>query len=189
MATAISDLLTRLNTRLRDAANTTWTAAEKTEALTIAINDPYVYGVTRDTSLTTSSSVYSYTLPSGVSMVYRLMVDLDGDGIASPVARTSWEVINGVLYLLDQSIPAGKTLTIIGKNKYTSSTSDYPTNVQEYILELAMVEAFELLKSSLTSRFLKNAITMADIVQSITTHKQRAAELRASITNQQLVDL
>lgn len=189
MATTISDLLITLNTELSDTANTTFTAAEKTQFLTKAINDPYVYSVTRDTSLTTLASTYSYTAPTGLDAIFELGLNIDGDGIFHQVPREDYDLINGVIYFNTNSLPTGKTIQIVGKSKLTTVTSDFPTKVQDYIIELSIVNAFEFLKTKLTTRFLKNDMTMADIINSISTHKQRAAELRQALINQRLVTL
>lgn len=189
MATTLANLKSRLNVWLRDGSDRTWTSAEKDELLVAAIADPYAYKVVRDTSLSTITSTYSYTAPSGIESIYELGLDADGNGIFHALPRDAYDLIGGTIYFTDTGLPSGKTIQIVGKSKLTTSTTDFPTNVQEYILHLACAEAFEMLKTSLTSRFLKNDITMSEIVQSIGTHRSRANELKQSIANQRLVTL
>lgn len=189
MAVVFSDLKTRLNTWLRDAQNLTFTDAEKTEILTEAINDPFVASIVRDTSITIVAGTYTYNVPTGIDAFFELGYDKNGDGLFHVIPREYYDVINGVIYLSIKSLPAGRSLIVVGKNKLTTASTDYPARVQEYILHLAMVGAFEMLKTSLTTRFVKNDMTMADIINSINTHKQRAEELRRTITNQRLVTL
>lgn len=184
-----AELLTQLNTRLRDSQNLTFTSDEKTEILTEAINDPFVTYPVRDTSLSTIASTYSYTLPTGIRDVFEVGIDLSGTGVATPIPRDSYDIVDGVLYFNDTSLPEGKTIVLVGNKKLTYASSDIPTQLCEYVLHLAMVSAFELLKTSLTTRFLKNDMTMTDIIQSIATHQRRADELRRTITNQRLVTL
>lgn len=189
MATTFTDLKTRLNTWLRDSANRSFTDAEKTEILTEAINDPYVFNVVRDTSLSTATNTYSYTAPTGIEAIFELGVDIDSNGVFHAIPRDSYELINGTIYFSDTHLPTGKTIQIVGKSKLTSSSTDFPTKIQEYVLHLAMVSAFEMLKTKLVTRFLTNDMTVSDINNAIATHKQRAAELRQAITNQRLVTL
>lgn len=186
--TTFADLKTRLNTKLRDSQNLTFTDDEKTEILTVAINDPYVYTLTRNASLTTAASTYAYALPTDVEEVFDLFLDTDGNGVGYHVSREDYDVIDGYIRAR-VTWPENTPIILFCKTKLDSASTDYPVKMQEYILELALVEAFELLKTSLTTRFLKNDMTMADIIQSIATHQRRAEELRRAIINQRLVTL
>lgn len=187
---SLSQLKTRLNTRLRDTGNLTFTSAEKDEMLIEAIADPYVYIADRDTSLTTVDSQSVYPMPDGFDDIYEIGIDINADGYVSPIPRSEYDVLNGNLIFASSSktLTAGKTLHIYGKRKLTT-TDIFPDKVQEYILSLAIVGAFEMLKTSLTTRFVKNDMTMTDIVKSIQTHEQRAEKYRRSLINQHLTTL
>lgn len=183
-----SQLLTKLNTRLRDGGNTTWSAAEKNEILSQAINDPYVYIVDRDDTTTTTANTATY--PSPFQEIYDMYIDINDDTFPMHIPRSNYDIVNGNIYMdrSMRSLATGHSLIIYGKKKLTDSDL-YPDIVQDYILEMAMVGAFEMLKTSLTSRFVKNDITMAEVIQSINTHRQEAARLRQGIINQRLVTL
>lgn len=187
---SLAQLKTRLNTRLRDTANTTFTSGEKDEMLIEAISDPFVYIADRDTSITTVANQSVYTAPDGFDDIYELGYDYNSDGYAQPIPRDSYDLLNGQIIFRPnaKALASGKTLHVIGKRKL-ATTDIFPDRVQEYVLELAMVAAFEMLKTSLTTRFVKNDMTMGDIINSINTHKARAAELRRSLINQRLVVL
>lgn len=62
-ALSLSQMLDRLNTKLSDSTDKTFTSSEKGEFLTSAYNDPNVFYIDRDTSLTTSGTSLIYTLP------------------------------------------------------------------------------------------------------------------------------
>lgn len=189
MATTFTDLKTRLNTWLRDTQNLTFTDDEKTEILKEAVADPFVSYPVRDTSLTTASNDYTYTLPTGVRDVFEIGLDMNSDGIFHIVNPDSYDIINGEIHFNDKTIPSGITIQVVGNKKLDQDSTDFPVQLQEYVLHLAMIAAFEMLKTSLTNRFLKNDMTMSDIIQSIATHQRRAEELRRSIVNQRLVTL
>lgn len=87
MATTFTALKVRYNTWLRDTQNLTFTDDEKTELLTAALNDPLATTVVRDTSLTTIAGTYSYTAPTGISEIYELGLDVNGDGIFHLIPR------------------------------------------------------------------------------------------------------
>lgn len=189
MATTFTALKVRFNTWLRDTQNLTFTDDEKTELLTAALNDPLATTVVRDTSLTTIAGTYSYTAPTGIGAIYELGLDLNGDGIFHLIPREQYDLINGAIYFNTNALPAGKTIQIVGKSKLDATSADIPVKVQDYVLHIAMVNAFEMLKTSLTTRFVKNDMTMSDIINSINTHKQEAVRLRQDIINQRLVTL
>lgn len=183
-----SQLKVKFNTRLRDTTNVTWTSGEKDDILSAAILDPFVYIVDTDKTLVTVANQPEYTSP--VQAITDMQIDTNGDGYPKPVPREAYDLINGVIRFgrAYKGIPAGKTLYVTGEIKLTDFDT-YPDMIQEYILQTAMAEAFEMLKTSLTSRFVKNDMTMSEIVQSISTHRAEAARLRSQIMNQRPVTL
>lgn len=190
MATATyAQVLDRLNTRLADTADTTFTSGQKAEFLTKAYNDKYNTGVGRDTSLTTAASTYSYAMPSGYSDIYELYIDMDGTGaFRTPIPREAYDVIGSTLYI-SNDLPAGKSLLLVGSKQYTIAETALPELNQDYVVELATLEAMRYLKHRYAMRFLKNDLTMSEVLQAIQECRQAAAELRSQLMNQRLVVL
>jgi len=189
MAT-ITSLKTRFNTWLRDADDTTFTSAEKDELLLAAVNDPYVFTITRDSSLTTVINQSSYTLPTGLYGLTDLYIDQNQDGFPFRIPHDWYDEIGGVIYFdhFPRNLPASKPMICVGKLKLTT-TDTIPTYLEEYILHLAMVNAFELLKSSLTTRFLRNDMTMSELIASIHTHQIAALTARATLPNRREIEV
>lgn len=184
-----AEILARFNTRMRDTADRTFTSSEKDEFYASALDDQYTSTVTRDTSLSTVANQASYNLPTGFTdNVTEFGYDVNGDGFPYFLDRTSFDVMGGVLTLdrEHRGLPSGKTIHLIGMKKLTASDS-VPDYLVPYIIELMSIEAFETLKSGLTTRFLKNDITMSEIIASLNTHRQRAAELRSTLQNKRSV--
>lgn len=183
-ALSFSQMKTRGKVKLRDTTNVTLTDSEHTENLKSALYDPYVYIIDRDDNTTTVANQANYDVPDGMTEVTDIMIDLYDNGYPVRVERQGYDVINGVIYfdLRHQSIPDGKTMIIIGKAKLDEN-SLIPDFLQEYVFQLYMIETFEMIKTSLTTRFVKNDITMSEIIASINTHKSRAAELRSQLSN------
>lgn len=182
-----TEIKTRLNTWLRDAEDRTFTSAEKDEIYISALRDPYVYKIAKDASLTTSSTSYTYAIPSGFSDSLVSVGYDDGTGAPYWISHDLWSVIDGNIEI-DHGIrlPDSKAMTIVGKSKIGDADS-VPEYLVEYILHLCMVEAFELLKTSLTTRFLKNDISMSEIIASTNTHQRKALELRSQLPNRQQI--
>lgn len=189
MATFTStQLKTRLNTKLRDSADRTFTSSEKDEFYTTACEDEYVYKIAQDTSLTVVAGSFSYAMPTGFTEVTDFGFDANGDGSVYYLDRNDWEVIDGniILYRMVTGLPTGATITVVGKQKLTDSDV-IPDYLTSYLLELCLIEAFEELKTSLTTRFLKNDISMSEIIANIGTHERKAARLRASLPNRRAI--
>lgn len=183
-AQTFSELLDRLDTTLSDSTDRTFTSSEKSEFMTRAFNDPYVYKITRDTSLTTASQTANYTLPSTMDEVTDVQIDVLGDGYPSSVDRSTYDIVNGVLYFdaIQKYMPANKTIVLIGKQKLTTNDS-VPDFLQEYVLTLAEIEAYSFMKNKYATRFLKNDVSMAELVNSLVERRQHAGELRKNLDN------
>jgi hypothetical protein len=183
-----SEMLDRLNTMLSDASDRVYSSSEKGEFLKSAYNDPLVFQIVRDTSLTTGTNDPDYTLPSTINEVLDVLVDVGGQGFPQRIDRSAWEVIGNTLYLdyTQQYIPSGKTIVLIGKQKLTTS-DNLPNFLQEYVLHLASIYALEFLKNKFAGRFLKNDVSMTELIAALNTHRQRVQELRKSLANRRSV--
>jgi len=179
-----SEMLDRLDTMLSDANDRTYTSSEKEEFLNSAYNDPSVFEIVRDTSLTTTAGDPSYTVPATITEVLDILVDIAGDGYPQRIARNSYEVVGGTIYFdyTQKSMLDGKTLTVIGKYKITPD-DDLPSFLQEYVLHIASIYALEFLKNKFAGRFLKNDVSMTELIAALNTHRQRAAELKKNLAN------
>jgi len=169
MATGdFTDLQTKLNTRLHDSDNFTFSVAEKTELLTEAFNDDYVLTPVWDESLTFSTGTFSYTLPVTLTVIKDIFIKPDNNqDEPEKIAANLWEVVNGVLKFKNGAstvIPDGYTLYLKGNLKYTIDSTVAETNVQEYILNLAQLNALNTLGVIKAMSFLKNDTSMAEIV-------------------------
>jgi len=182
-AQTYAQLLTRLNTLLSDSTDKTFTSTEKGEFLTNAFNDPSVYSVQRDVSLTTVANQYNYTVPTGYSDITDIFIDIDADGIGTKVARNTYDIINGVIYFSNiRTLPASKTIILFGKKKLTTS-DNIPDMLQEYVLVLAQIEAYRFMKNKYATRFLKNDVSMSELIASLTDLERKAESLRKNLLN------
>ena len=80
----------------------------------------------------------------------------------------------------------GSTLILVGKRKL-STTDLIPDFLQEYVLRLADILAYEELMASFNTRFLKNDVTMSDLSQTIRAHQARITDLRKGLSNRREV--
>lgn len=190
-AKTYAQLIDELNIWLQDTDDITFTSSEKEAFLDAAIRDPYVYDVARDSSLTTAANTYAYALPTGFSdQITMVGINNAINGIPTWLDREGWYTEGGYLYfeLRNAGMPAGKSIILRGKKKLTSSDT-FGDNLQNYILHLAMVEAFRLIQSQLTTRFYKNDITMGEVSSVIAQHGSDAARLRSTLENRLITEV
>lgn len=187
-ALSLSQMLERLNTKLSDSNDKTFTSSEKGEFLTSAYNDPNVFYIDRDTSLTTSDTSLIYALPANCQDVTDVFIDTLSDDIGTLVDRDSYSLINGSLYFdeIHRWLPSGKTIILFYKHKVTTS-DDLPDFLQEYVLTLAEIEAYSFMKNKFSTRFLKNDVSMAELINSLSERKQHAQELRRQLANKRAI--
>lgn len=186
-ALSLAQMLTRLNTKLSDSLDKTFTSSEKDEFLVSAYNDANVFIIDRDTSLTTIAGQTNYTLPSGFTEPTDIYIDWSGDGVGTELDRSTYDVINGVIYFQNiRTLASGKTLIIFGKNKL-DTTDNLPDFLQDYVLTLAQIEAYEFMKNKYSTRFLKNDISMGELVTSLNQLEQKAQSLRKNLNNRRVI--
>lgn len=184
---SFSQLRTRQDRRLKDSGDITFTSSEKDEFLTTAIADPYVFDIVRDDTLVTVDGASTYDLEDldyQITEITDIAIDILGDGYPVPVSRDGYEVIGTTLYFegRNRNIPVGKTIYVTGKRKL-EITDTIPEFLQEYVLRLADINAYEELIASFTTRFLKNDVTMSDLQAAIRGLQIRVADLRKNLAN------
>lgn len=161
------ELEDKLNIRLGDTDNFTFTPEEKQDALTEAFNDSHVLTPVWDSSLTYDVGTYQYALPSGVSVVQDVYIKNDNN-LDEPgkIDSNLWEIVDGNLHFKPGStvIPDGWTIYLKGYTKYDSDDTIAETGVWEYILNLAQLKLMRMLGVKKSLRFLKNDTSMAEVV-------------------------
>lgn len=187
-AQTITQVKARLNTKLSDSTDKTFTSAEKDEFLASAYNDASNFIIDRDTSLTVVTDQLNYNLPTGFTDVTDIFVDFDSDGIGSRIPRNAYDIINGVIYFSNiLSLGSGYTIILFGKNKLDTA-DNLPDFLQEYVLTLAQIEAYEFMKNKYATRFLKNDVSMGELISSLGQLEQKAATIRKNLSNRRVVE-
>lgn len=162
-------LKVKLNLRLRDTNNFTFTSDEKEEALIEAFNDALVVTSSWDSSLTFYTNTFQYARPATVDVVQDIYIKRSNTNDTEPEKIDSkfWEVVNVTIHFksgANNIIPDGYTLYLKGKNKYATSDTIAETNVQEYVLNLAQLNCLKMLGTIKALSFLKNDTSMGEIV-------------------------
>lgn len=160
--------LAELDTILGDSADVTFTSAEKTRALTRAWNDQYVVSHTWDDSLTYTTGTYQYSLDN-LTTLSDIYLSTTGSSrpMPDPIDGGLWEVIDGNIQFnskADRIIPTGYTLYLKGNVKLTTDDTLDNVNLQEYVLASAGVNTLTLLGFKKANLFVKNDLTMAELI-------------------------
>lgn len=162
-----AQLLEKLNIRIGDTDNFTFTNEEKTDALTEAFQDSHAVIGIWDDSLTYDSNEYRYQLPNSVSAVNDIYIRND-DAIDEPgkIDSNLWEVIDGYIHFKPGSkvIPTGYTIYIKGTGKCTISDTISDVKLQNYIMNVAQLRLFRMLGVKKSLKFLKNDTTLSEVI-------------------------
>jgi hypothetical protein len=160
--------LNELNIRLGDTDNFTFSTEEKTSAVTEAINDQYVVEEVLDSSLTYANGTWQYAVPSGVTVVQELLMNISQDsGAPDRISNEAWEVVGNTInidYRYRDTLRDGRTLYIKGLNKPDNTDTITNKGLQEYVLALALYNTLKTLTNKKMNRFLKNDTTMAELI-------------------------
>lgn len=179
-----ASLIARLNTELRDTGDKTFTAAEKLEILHNACENEWVFDVQEVQVPITGSRTYN--MDTHIKGIYDLQLDYDADGWPeTDIEREGWDFFNNKLIILPKykNLPTSGILFATVAWKYRYDDTVIPDNLQNYILDLSIIEAVSVLQNGFVNRFLKNDVTMGDLVNRAATAKQQAQALRTSLRN------
>lgn len=164
------DTLEQLNIELGDTGNVTFTVEEKERALTKAWNDSDVVNTVWDTTLTFDHTTYQYAIPSSLDTVKDIYISISNSTADAPEKIDSdlWEVVNGNIQFSSKATSAiGQGYTLYLKGNYKlDPDSDSISNVtlQEYVTALAGWETLRLLGYKKANLFLKNDISMSELI-------------------------
>lgn len=181
-----SDSLDELNITLGDSGDVTFTPEEKERALTKAWNDAFVVVTVWDTSLIFSHSIYQYDVPEGLTTIKDIYISRSNSAVDFPdkVAGNLWEVVDGIIQFKNNAtyyIPDGFTLYLKGSNKLTVDDTIDDVNLQEYVVATAGVNTLTALGFKKANLFLKNDLTMGELITLRRELKQEVLELRAKL--------
>jgi len=171
-----AQLLTRLRTKLRDTNDSKWTSSEKEECLVSGFEDPAVAYYAEDTSLTASTTIQSYTVPTGVEKIVDIWI-IGTDGLSTRVSPSTWEQKYGKI-VFNTYPQADGTMSLSCIKKY-ATTDTVPEEFAGLILAIAAYNAFEMLMNKFGSSFLTNDVSMAEIQAGLAYYDKKVREERA----------
>ena len=176
-----AEALTKLNVEIDDGDNFTFTQAEKERAVERAFRDRFVVEEVYDSSLTYDSSTQAYTLPTGMRNVIGISQDVNADGFDSGFSSEGYQIKAGQIHIdsdYKSTFSNGDTLYIWGWKKLTTSDSISDELLQEYVLKLAIYNPLEQLKLKAANRFLKNDVSITELLNLSRTLKDDVDEYR-----------
>lgn len=157
-----------LNIILGDSEDVTFTPEEKQRALDRAWNDPYVCRTVVDESLTYATDTFDYALPDTLTTVKDVYYTTSTTDAPELMPASEWEVIDGRIYFRRGNtgyIPDGTTLVLKGSYKLDPEVDTLDTaGEQEYVLALAGANTLTLLTHKKANLFLKNDVSMAELI-------------------------
>jgi len=179
------ELKAKLNIRLGDNDNFAFTSEEKDAILTEAIEDEYVVSSVWNETLTFTQGTWQYAIPSGVTTIKDIYVKYGTNEDPEPIALP-WDVVGGNIQFKGGSriIPDASTLYIRGNYKYTISDTIAETRLQQYVLNLAQVNAMDEIGIKKILKFVKNDTSVSEIIAMKRELERKVAKHRASIAKE-----
>ena len=177
-------LLATLNIRLGDTDNFAFTTEEKEELLTEAFEDEYVVKQVYDTSVTFDTSTYQYARPSSLTTVTGIAYKISSSSTDFPetISAGMWSMVGDNIQfqtIASRIIPDGYTLYLTGNYKYTVDDTITEKRIQQYVLNLAQLNALDSPGRKKALKFVKNDVTMADITGLKRELERKVAKYRA----------
>lgn len=161
---AISELSTMLSDTLSQVSPDRLTAAMKS-----AWRDACVATSVVDNSLTYDASVYTYTLPSTITMVESISVLQGSSSAPARISADLYEIVDGVIRFNENSrnyMSTGWTLVLKGKKKL-STTDEIPESdeiLQEFVINFAAMIVLKQLGYTKAVAFLNNDTSMNELI-------------------------
>lgn len=170
MSMTFAQSLSELNIILGDSSNITFTTEEKERALTRAWRDQYVVNTVWDETLSFTTDDATYSLPATLTTLKDIYLSRSNTSqdFPEPIDSGLWDVVDGVIRfapVANRIIPSGHTLYLKGNYKITTDDTIDNVALEEYVLSLAGVNTLTLLGYKKANLFLKNDLTMGELVQ------------------------
>jgi len=177
----------KLNIRLGDSDNFAFTDDEKEEMLVEAMEDPYITESRVDATLTYSQGTFEYEIPEELSTVKDVYIKYgttaDPETMALPYDIVGNAEDGRFLRFKkgSEAIPDGQTIYLRGNYKFlTTDTIDDP-RLQNYILNLAQLNAMDGVGIKKILKFVKNDTSISEILALRDQLERKVARHRASI--------
>jgi hypothetical protein len=190
MAT-LTDIKVRLNKKLRDADNGTFTDDEKIDAVTSAIEEGLVGVVEFDTSKTFVQGTRIYNLGNNIRAVYDIKMDTALTGNFRTISGDAYEYTVPNLRFRSRyslNIPTGAVMEIAWFRKLTAA-DDIPDYAVPYVLKMAIYNTTQLLGAGKVNRFLRNDTSMGEILQFGAQQFREAERIKKTLPGRRFVKI
>jgi hypothetical protein len=162
-----ADSLEQLEITIGDSASVTFTPEEKERALQKAWNDGFVVNTVRDDTLTWATDIWTYAVPIAVDTVKGIYIQRSNYA-DDPIDSDLYEVTDGDIIFRQEAanyfIP-GDTIVVKGNYKLDYDTDTLDTeNLQEYVIASAGYHTLTLLTFKKANLFLKNDVSMSELI-------------------------
>lgn len=137
-------------------------------AVASAWRDGYVATTVYDETTVYDSTIYEYSMPSGVSIVDSIGVKRSTN-TPEYISAELWEIINGKIYFKPKAssyLSTGDYLTIRGKKKL-ASTDPIPDDsyvLHDYVINLACLTVLKQMGMTKVLSFLHNDTSMSELI-------------------------
>lgn len=177
------DSIEQMNILIGDSDNITFTPEEKVRAMTKAWNDPYVVDDVWNTAGTFSVGNYQTAIPSGLSTVLDIGVRSSTSDFPDSINSDYWNIVGTNIQWSSTArygLTDGTGLFILGRKKLTIADTLTSEKLQEYVIALGALNTLTVLGYAKANLFLKNDLSMAELITLKRELKDDVREMRAS---------
>lgn len=164
------DTYEQLNILLDDTEDVTFTPEQKNRALTKAWNDSYVIQPIYDDTFTFTAGTYNYPIPNTMTTITDIFISPSNSTSDAPttIGSDAYEISDGLIRFRNSGsyyTSSGYNFTVKGNYKLDPLTDTLNSvGLQEYVIALAGYNTVTALLYKKANLFLKNDVTLAELV-------------------------
>lgn len=178
------DALVQLKLLTSQTGNFTFTNDELTQALQTAWNDNFNAVIVWDDSLTFATTSWQYGLPLGVTVILDLYYRSSVTDNPERIDGSLYEIVDGQIQFAPAStrwLMSGMTIFVKGRNQLTVDDELPTSQLVNYVLYTAATILLEQLVLKQAFVFLRNDISMSDIVRALSTVQSAALRYKQAL--------
>lgn len=181
---SLNDATTQLKLLTSQEGNFTFSDDELTQALTTAWNDNFVSVVVWDDTTSFTLGTWQYPIPSGVDVVSDLYYTRTTTDSPERLDTSLYEIVNGNIQFTPKAsrwLMSTMTIYIKGRTELTTDDDLPTTQLINYVLYTAATILLEQLMLKQAFVFLRNDISMNDIVRALGTIQSAALRYKQAL--------
>lgn len=183
-------ILTKLNLRIGDTDNFTFSSDEKTEAVEEAFRDPYTAEYAWIDTETFSTSTFRQSLPATIDTVDNIYYKISASDFPETLPSDIWSARDGYIRWsrgARYALTDGSTIYIEGFIKLSTEDTINDTTLQEYVINLSIYNTLKTISSAKIYKFTKNDVSVGELIAMRQQAEREVLKYQAKIADRAFV--